>query len=940
MNEMISYEADFDREYETLSEKHENIKRQLEDALSSYIEKNKGNVVTIQGPFGSGKTQLLYHLFKFIWEKGCIGIYAHLEEIIPSQETGASGYADYLKDLVNKEVGVLRKGKSILMIGKVKDYAINHIRKIDGDAPIILFVDEIEQQYKRLNEKVRTDDNSPMREVIARVNRGDAGFYLVLAFAPVSFYEFSRGEAQTGRFLPIILPIVEPKTFRGFFGGIGNLIWWMGRGRYRGVSRTQDILKANILDINKISKKELYDVCKNTGSIGGVQALDFESIEKIGDFNSFKDSFIHLWPKEKGTEIYGEDIQVVKKCRVYKGNNMSEILDKSLWIGRISKRTNIAYYLSIILDGLSSPERKIPLFTDPEDWKYLFSIVEDIILEFEGESELPSDDLKKLEDNISDISYNIRSNAEKESEPLEEGYCITPKFLLDLFPFPISSPNLMPDVPIEQQRESLGDQTYLGKEDNGGISVYFFLNIDKIKEYLSYEDKTYLNETKMLVAVNLGEENKFDMLKVAQWLNREGRFYVLTPRSILSDFLISFCYWVRNEKGESLPVLRLSEKMIENQTIPEKDKARKIAYYNSRVKEYLNSAILNIPPTKYSLKDKTGFGEFKSARIGLAQEIIGFAFIDGKNDFEAVYNFRKEFENTQFVRKESTDKKTGVPSALENLIVKGSKGRPALGATLKRIKESFNKYIPDLKEIAEELNIDEFATIPADEDSSLIFKGLFLYLKEWRDPSKGEEKFQKAKSNWANLIKKIDSISTKIREFEKLAEANILLTHRLEPDKNKIINVGNIVEKYKLKISPYTKVLLSTFIDKTIDVIEPKLNEVEKRFKEFQYSIEDKIKGYRSAFENIETFEKDTFEYINKSKKKLQKEFQQKFKDVSQELSKGAKIDLDNLPDVESFNESMEEIIDELNTLEDINENIRACKTKAQKINEMLKRWG
>jgi hypothetical protein len=161
---------------------------------------------------------------------------------------------------------------------------------------------------------VVTDDNSPMREVIARINNGASGFYLVLAFAPVSFYEFSKGEAQTSRFLPTILPIVEPMTFRTFFGETGNLIWWMGKGRYRGVSRTQDILNANISDIRKISKKELFEVCNNIGSIGGVPALEFENIEKVDDFDTFRDFLIHLEPNENGGEIHSGPTKVVTKC--------------------------------------------------------------------------------------------------------------------------------------------------------------------------------------------------------------------------------------------------------------------------------------------------------------------------------------------------------------------------------------------------------------------------------------------------------------------------------------------------------------------------------------------------------------------------------------------------------------------------------------------------
>lgn len=168
---------------------------------------------------------------------------------------------------------------------------------------------------------------------------------------------------------------------------------------------------------------------------------------------------------------------------------------------------------------------------------------------------------------------------------------------------------------------------------------------------------------------------------------------------------------------------------------------------------------------------------------------------------------------------------------------------------------------------------------------------------------------------------------------------NILLTHCVEIDKSKIKDIQTILGDYQTKISPYTKFLLSTFIEKTIEVLEPKLNEIEKKLKEFQNAVEDQIKKYKIAFESIDSFEKDTYEWINKNKEEIQAEFQQKFKNDCQNFTKGGKIDLENVPDVYSFLESVEETMQELQMLKEIDENIKQSKTKAQEINEKLKEW-
>ena len=57
-----SYEAGLEREYQDLTEKHRTIKYDLETALSAYLKEKRGKPVTIQGPYGSGKTQLALSL--------------------------------------------------------------------------------------------------------------------------------------------------------------------------------------------------------------------------------------------------------------------------------------------------------------------------------------------------------------------------------------------------------------------------------------------------------------------------------------------------------------------------------------------------------------------------------------------------------------------------------------------------------------------------------------------------------------------------------------------------------------------------------------------------------------------------------------------------------------------------------------------------------------
>ena len=161
----------------------------------------------------------------------------------------------------------------------------------------------------------------------------------------------------------------------------------------------------------------------------------------------------------------------------------------------------------------------------------------------------------------------------------------------------------------------------------------------------------------------------------------------------------------------------------------------------------------------------------------------------------------------------------------------------------------------------------------------------------------------------------------------------------MEMDKGKIEDIQKILGDYQNKISPYTKFLFSSFIEKTIDVIEPKLDEIEKKFVEFLDTVEAQIHDYREAFESIDSFDKDTYEWINKNKEEIKAEFQEKFKEVCEDFSKGGKINLENVSDVDSFLENVEDITQELQMLQNIDGLIKQSKTKAQEINEKLKEW-
>jgi len=290
------------------------------------------------------------------------------------------------------------------------------------------------------------------------------------------------------------------------------------------------------------------------------------------------------------------------------------------------------------------------------------------------------------------------------------------------------------------------------------------------------------------------------------------------------------------------------------------------------------------------------------------------------------------------VRRESTAKLTGVPTALQNLVVT-SKANVSASALLRRVRDSFSIHLPDLKDVVDELDKDEFKTIPIDEASELVFEGIYLHLRAWKDPSEASEKLRGEKANWGSLVGRIEGLSARMKAFEEMVDENIRLTHSLEADRVKIANLGKILHAYETKLSPYTKFLLSTFADTTRRIIEVKLSEIEKSFQEFEYGVEDEIKRYRSSFESVTSFERDTFALVKKTKDEIRTEFQEQFRNACERLTMGARLHIEDIPDTTEFIEGVTDATAELQILADIDGDVRQCIAEAKQINTRLRAW-
>ena len=939
--ESSGYEATLDQDYADLTETHTRKRTRIEKEIDTFLKTKKGKPVTIQGPYGTGKTQLLYHLFKRTIKKGNLAIYTHLEKLIPNQNMGPEKYADYLEKVLLDEKRLLKEGKSMLLSQPLMDFVIeNDCGFLSDDSRIVLLIDEIEQSYNLLDEKIRSDDHSPMRETIARVLKGTSRFFLILAFAPTSYYEFNKGEAQSRRLLPITLPILEARNSRRVYGRLGNLSWWMARGRFGIINRVIDYLTNNIENADSITKKEIMELNKSLGTIGGSRIFEnIELLSSIEDFHFFRRFLINVFPLREGNELMVRGGgKLITRCNIINMNKDEFIqsIENVLRELGTQNQVQVADYIGLVFDGLREDESHFPMFLDQNTIEEIIDIAEEIILDFEGEQAVPYEGLRQVKGDIA--TFTVKLYSETRSKETEKAYVLDPSFIHSLFPFPTSSPNLNPDIKIEMQRETLGDHTYLGKTRVGDVEVVFFLNSIKMNEFLERRIGDYLNESKSLMALILENKTTAKLSEVPAWLREQGRLKVTHTTESLSDFLTSLFYWIKQKKDRELPLEGVLETLKTGDLTSEKNVLRRLQNYTNKTYEFIKSELPISSPKKFELRDKTDFDQVKTGRIGFSSEIMGFAFASKDDDLQLFNSLKEQLGKSNFIRSVLTEKKTGIATAIETMVVK--RKVVSLGAILKRVSESFDgQSIESLRLLAHHVTQEQFASIPSDRDLEVIFNGLFLYLNKWDDNSDAEAQLAKAKKSLTEIIDRIGSLETDISDFHTKSNNTLELIFALSADKNLLLEISSALSKYRNKVSPYSKFLFSMFIEKICETIEPSMSGYEKRKAEFVMGTATTIDRFNEAIKSVEDFDSNTFEMIGISKGNVTSEYIEKFKEACKQISVTGKVDLSSQIDFGGFIEEVEMLSEELAQLYEVDEKIRKMKVIAGETNEMLNKF-
>lgn len=440
MTDTISYTAKpRDPQWADLSQQHRKARERLENALADFENGQGVRPLNIVGPYGSGKSELMVWGFHHAWTQLRLpAIFVTLETLLENlpEDLGPAklihAIGAFLEEQTERLEGNLEKDVPPDIIHLAPDLAYDESLKsyfrdlfndptlqakeirhmFDGDR-VVLFIDEIEQKYQQLMQRVPSDDQAPLREVIQAVEQRTVPYYLVGAFGLTSAYE-TVSDADTRREATVSLPIPDAAELAqlGQVAPFRNLMWWASRGRpgwalklaeewgerLNSISRMEEfselkpdtIARLPVVDINTLAdvflKAERNWVM--TRLLKQISPVPLEDVKKDGQE---ADELLNGLPPYLFMIAHGQDL-----CSI---DDLSDALMSDL--RRNSKALEVTgvdwallkYYLGKILRAFANDENRIVFggWRDKNEWAAraaiapLLVLLQDMILEFEGD---------------------------------------------------------------------------------------------------------------------------------------------------------------------------------------------------------------------------------------------------------------------------------------------------------------------------------------------------------------------------------------------------------------------------------------------------------------------------------------------------------------------------------------------------------------------------
>jgi len=454
----------FDPQWVNLSEEYTEKNEKLQKAISDFYNEEKVPPICVVGPYGIGKTELMFESFRFAWKNGIPALYTTLRDILrllPDQPMDEQELPEKLDEIVSSNIEELRraftsggeelpdniflpsaKGKSAEeYFGKLGGFIDKNMHDFEStleNKHCILFVDEMEEGWRGDKTKgipgltdIVVAETGRLRKLFEDVELRNLNFYLIMGFGMVSLYEV-LGTAEAGRQVTIHLPLLGIDALYKYFTkdqDLSKFLWWASRGRPRWIKRLND---EHLSDLKKLKNKTInFDEFLNTvkrTEIENVPVIDPVQLPDMGikEINHALRDLIFLNATEINNDalsgLYGKNMVFVASGEDDTASiedivfafskdlkNLSE--SKSLEIDDIKIRV----YLKRILDATGNDGKIMVAGWDEKAKTFSYGFVaplilllHDFMLEFEGEDEGgKKDEYQKYQKNTMELLYEL-----------------------------------------------------------------------------------------------------------------------------------------------------------------------------------------------------------------------------------------------------------------------------------------------------------------------------------------------------------------------------------------------------------------------------------------------------------------------------------------------------------------------------------------------------
>lgn len=612
--------------WESLSEKHRELEDKLEVILKGYSGTPNLNwphwANAVVGVFGSGKTQFLYHVFKKSLEGGFLPLYFFAEDLfgeifVTEKENQTPGVLseiafgiveDAKKAIAKRDKAALEE---ILNPRKRRDLTemindlLEKFASIDVyGAKIVVLVDELEQQYKSLQNEVRSDEQSPLRDWLERKD-----CLKFVALAPAGIYEM--GGADQTRCYRLIIPAVDVTYIRQKYfphhTGKANACWWLSRGKPRHVFKAFEKLKDLHIgnmepgDIQLFVRDELDPIGQEPSS---VPPAILEGLE------------VNKW--QYVLDLSSRDGESRRRYRI-----KVDTLDSALFAERLAKffrlrredAVLISYYFKMILKALCDDENY--MYVNPKDLSELFALSVDLLLEYEHASPGVKERLgefMRLYQESKDQSLHAYLLDLWELVETPKGIILSIEEIRRTFPFPVMNPIVKGYVPEKMKEKWEGNGLPIWRWEEGNITILFFASRRDFEEYAQtdeFRDLVLPQDRGVLYILPMGQVEK-EKTPLLQWFERNGKLRGVAASPLLTDFLLS----VSGEIEERTP-----GRLIETLSTLQEDKSdpilsRKVRVYLESINQLVKSSIpkplplwVGPPPDAETLWGKRQIGD-------------------------------------------------------------------------------------------------------------------------------------------------------------------------------------------------------------------------------------------------------------------------------------------------------------------------------------------